>query len=744
MGVIISVMILAMVTGIMNPVAAASSHDVDSSMSNSYIQGIIDSAGIGDTINFLSGTYNNISLSITKSLNLVGNGATLIGNSTINAVISAANANGVNINGFNIIGNGSQYGIDLNNVTNSSVVSNNISNTSDTGIEVNDKGDLNNVNNVSISNNRLINTSTGVGLSGSGFNITNNYMDMMNGSDGISGSGVFSTLIQNNTISNTADAISVFSLYQNLTINKNTISNATLGYGDGISLVNCGVPETVTSTTITNNIVDNSQFGIFLGGYFTGNVYGNSLNDSSKAGMNITGKMMKTTGSLNANITNNNITNGKNIGVSMENPSLNYLYFDYNNINSTGANIAYNQYYRLNGTLNIGYHNNLSKNPTYQVSSKMNNSQIQSIIDNAGIGDTVEFLAGVYSNISLSITKSLNLISDGAILNGTGTSAVININGNAASGTNMSNFTINGNGSTSAISVNNAGNLNISNNSLSNSAGGIALSSGYYNVNLKDNIYSQVPYHVVTSNSGISDSGSFTDPSKEVSNIAVTSSYASSSITNGQSTTYTVKVSNNGKGAANSVKLNNIISSAYGNYKIVAVSRGSYDSATGTWNVGGLSSGSDAMIMFTVTSKKAGSLSVTPSASYTDNSGAKSVSASSTALTINKDVKMSYTNKVSSSKVKKGKYVTLSSTVSNSGKDKSDAVKVKITVPKGMKLISVNHQGLYNKATKTWTFTVPAGKKYTFTATAKVTSKGTKKVAFNDNGKIQYKYIKGY
>ncbi len=767
MGVLISIMVLALVstgTVMADPVSAASTN-VTSDMSSAQIQTIIDGSSAGDTINFLAGVYSNISLSINKALNLVGNGVTLIGNSTINAVISVANATGVNITGFNIIGNGSKYAVSLTNVSNSSLMSNNISNTSSNGINIADTGNLTNLNNLTIGNNRIVNTTGGMYVSGSGMNISNNYIDMCGRiNTGISGGSAFSILIQNNTMLNGGDGINIYGLYKNLTIDSNTIMHMANHYGNGISLVNHGTnKETDTYTTITNNKINDTVYGIFLGGYFTGNISGNSINGSSTAGMNITGKHTVTTGSLNANITNNNITNGANLGISMENPDVEYLYLDYNNISSAGANIAYNQYYKLNGTLNIGQHNNLSKNPTYQVSSTMNNSQIQSIIDNAGIGDTIEFLTGVYSNISLSITKSLNLISDGAVLNGNGTSSVININGNAASGTNMSNFTINGNGSsginivnthdlnignniiqncTNAISVNNSGNLNINNNNVSNSSAGVILFPGYYNVNLKGNNYTQTAYTVVEPKNS---SGSYTDPSKEVSNVTVTSAYSSSSITNGKTTTYTVKVSNNGKGAANSIKLSNVLlSSTYADSKIVAVSKGSYDSATGTWNLGNLSSGSDAIIVFTVTAKKAGSISAHPSASYTDNDGTKSAVASSTALTINKDVKLSYSNTVSSSKVKKGSYVYLASTVKNSGIDKSGNVNIKITLPAGMKLIATNYPSVYNKATKTWTFTVPAAKAYTFKVKAQVTSKGNKKITFNDNGKIQYKYITGY
>ena len=308
----------------------------------------------------------------------------------------------------------------------------------------------------------------------------------------------------------------------------------------------------------------------------------------------------------------------------------------------------------------------------------------------------------------------------------------------------------------SSITAYGAADVNITNNTMSNSFVGVMLASGFSNVNIQNNNYSlkstqfppTFPYYIMVADSSTGSkttaNGTFTDSANQVSNISMSSSYASSSITNGKSTTYTVKVSNNGKGSASNINITKILpSSDFANCNVVAVSKGSFNAATGTWNVGSLSSGSDALIVFTVTAKKAGSLSTIPSASYTDH-GNKSLSASSTALTINKDIRLSYSTSVSSSKVKKGSYVYLGSTAKNSGIDRSGAVKIKITLPAGMKLISVNYPSVYNKATKTWTFTVPAGKAYTFKVKAQVTSKGIKKITFNDNGKIQYLNIRGY
>ena len=761
-------MVLAVIstgTVMADPVAAASTN-VTSDMTSAQIQSIIDGSSAGDTINFLAGVYSNISLSIKQGLNLIGNGATLIGNSTINAVLSVANATGVNINGFNIIGNGSAYGIYFSNVNSSSIASNNVSNTSKYGVYVTDSGNLTNYNNVSIDNNKLLNTTGGIYASGAGINVTNNYIDLYNSSgNGLSGSW-YSVLIQNNVILNGGAGLSTTS-YKNLTVNNNTIANMTRNYGDAISLVNMA-PETGTSTTITNNIIDTNVFGIFIGGYFTGNISGNSINSSSGAGMNITGKHSATSGNLYANITNNSITNS-NIGVAMENPDVEYLYFDYNNISSTGANIAYNTYYKVNGTVDMGSHNNLSNYPTYQVNaSLMNNSQIQAIIDNAGAGDTIEFLAGVYSNISLNINKALNLVSDGATLIGDGSNAVFTITGSNASGTNMSNFIINGSGSngidlintqginiannilqncTSAIGINGSGNLNIHDNNLSNSRGGVSLSDGYYNVSLKDNNYTGTTYPVVESNIGTSTDGTFTDPSKEVSNVSVTSSYSSSSVTNGKTTTYTVKVSNNGKSSANSVKLSNfMLSSTYAGYKVVAVSKGSFNSTTGTWNVDNLSSGSDAMIVFTVTAKKAGNYSSAPSATFTDNAGNKTVNAAKSSLTINKNVSTSYSYAISSTKVKKGSYFYITITMKNSGLDTSNAYSVRAKLTNAFLKLSTTQTSPFKYSTSgVWTGSIGSSKTIVLKKKIKMAKKGKYTIPIIINGKTVKTYtITGY
>ena len=107
-----------------------------------------------------------------------------------------------------------------------------------------------------------------------------------------------------------------------------------------------------------------------------------------------------------------------------------------------------------------------------------------------------------------------------------------------------------------------------------------------------------------------------------------------------------------------------------------------------------------------------------------------------------KYIKLSTFNSVSSSNVKVGKFVYLTSKITNTGKDTSNLVQIKTTLPNGVKLVSESSSKYYNKKTNTWTFTILAGKTYTFTTKVKITTKGTHKVTIN-NGNIKSYNIKG-
>ncbi|MEN6553643.1 MAG: right-handed parallel beta-helix repeat-containing protein [Methanobacterium sp.] len=228
-------------------------------------------------------------------------------------------------------------------------------------------------------------------------------------------------------------------------------------------------------------------------------------------------------------------------------------------------------------------------------------------------------------------------------------------------------------------------------------------------------------------------------PAKKA-NLSVSNGVSSTAIKTGDKTIYTVTVTNRGNGDATNVKVSDILNTGFYSSYASYSSLGSY--SNGVWNIGTLGAGDSASLVITATALKSGT--TTSQAKVTANDNLTALS-STVQKTINKYINLTYSNSIlTNSKVKTGKYVYLGTTVKNSGKDKSGTVKVKITLPKGMKLISVNYPAVYNKTTGTWTFTVPAGKYYTFKVKAQVTSKGTKKVTFNDNGKIQYKYVVGY
>jgi hypothetical protein len=176
-----------------------------------------------------------------------------------------------------------------------------------------------------------------------GTNITGFVVNVNGLKNGITGQYVYNCRIENNTIRNGGDAINIYKQYGSLTINNNTINNMSTSYGDGISLVNCLNAETSTSTTVTNNVIDDTDYGIFLGGYFKGTVTGNTLTNIGATGMNITGKNAATTGNLYANITNNDITSN-GIGISMENPDVVYLNLTGNTV-SSGSDSLHKGYY---------------------------------------------------------------------------------------------------------------------------------------------------------------------------------------------------------------------------------------------------------------------------------------------------------------------------------------------------------------------------------------------------------------
>jgi parallel beta-helix repeat (two copies) len=128
---------------------------------------------------------------------------------------------------------------------------------------------------------------------------------------------------------------------------------------------------------------------------------------------------------------------------------------------------------------------------TVNVTSSMTNSQIQTVLDNAADGDTINFLGTLYKNIQLTISKTLNIVTSvGTVLSGSSSSnsAVFTIKGSQSSGTKISGFTINATGT--GILVNNTSNVTISNDSISSTKGTAVLVNKSSSVTIKNDTVS--------------------------------------------------------------------------------------------------------------------------------------------------------------------------------------------------------------------------------------------------------------
>lgn len=180
-----------------------------------------------------------------------------------------------------------------------------------------------------------------------------------NTSNGISGFNVNNCRISNNTILNGGDAINIFKYYTNLTINNNTIRNMTGKWGDAISLV-CHnqsiIMDNWVGATISNNIIDNIIFGIFVGGNFKGIISGNVISNSNE-GMHFQGKGAKTNGILNVSLIDNTLENIVT-GIEMEHPHVDKFSISSNEITANsmyGYAIKTNSYFNksANGYIEV-------------------------------------------------------------------------------------------------------------------------------------------------------------------------------------------------------------------------------------------------------------------------------------------------------------------------------------------------------------------------------------------------------
>ena len=196
-------------------------------------------------------------------------------------------------------------------------------------------------------------------------------------------------------------------------------------------------------------------------------------------------------------------------------------------------------------------------------------------------------------------------------------------------------------------------------------------------------------------------------------------------ITNGKSTTYTLKISNNGNSSATNLTISNLLPSGnYTNCVLNALSTGTFNSTTGTWNLDSLSANSNALIVFTVTAKKSGTINNTPYVNYTDNNGQSSVTGSNNSLNINKDIKTSFASTINTTKVKKGSNFYFTIALKNSGIDTSNLITVQPKLSNAFKVVkTVNSTFKYSNGK--WTGTLGSNKSVVLKMVVKMNKKGT-------------------
>ncbi|ADZ10710.1 conserved repeat domain protein [Methanobacterium lacus] len=220
-------------------------------------------------------------------------------------------------------------------------------------------------------------------------------------------------------------------------------------------------------------------------------------------------------------------------------------------------------------------------------------------------------------------------------------------------------------------------------------------------------------------------------------NLSISSASNNNTIKTGGSTTYTITVLNTGTGNATHVNVTNILNTLFFSSAQTYASIGNY--ANGIWNIGSLSAGNTASLVVTATALKSGT---TSSQATVTSDTTTPVKAKTIQKTINKDVSVKIINSISTSNAKVGSYVFLRTNVTNSGKDTSDPMTFGMTLPSGVSTVSTNYPVQWNNKTKLWTLSVPSGKSIVLTTKVKVTTKGTKTVTFNNNGKKVTKSFK--
>ncbi|KZX12842.1 right-handed parallel beta-helix repeat-containing protein [Methanobrevibacter curvatus] len=287
---LISIFVLASST------AFAANHTVSNTNTVAEIQSVIDSATLGDTVNFNPGNYANLVLNVNKSITLNGNGANINTNNGTKTVFTASGTEPTTYKDITI----------KNFVINEADIS--------SGNIISFTGGVDNLvlDQITITGDNL-NFGTGINLRGA-TNVVISNSDISGVRDAIGvGGGSKYTIVGNNFHDTGRNSMSFFQDANTFVVANNTLSNAQFGifYGGGVKYVD-----------IVNNTITGFNLGLgFVKAVGDTNVVGNTLTNNDiaievKAGDEAHGYA---TLAQNLTIVNNVIQNNTKFGIYLFN-----------------------------------------------------------------------------------------------------------------------------------------------------------------------------------------------------------------------------------------------------------------------------------------------------------------------------------------------------------------------------------------------------------------------------------------
>lgn len=229
--------------------------EVESGMSNSQIQDIIDNAKANNVILFKGKSYSDINLVIEKSLTLMSNVDTNLKSGSSSPVISikGSKASLTTVKGFKIEGNGDGVKVDGSNYV--KIINNDITTNGNGIVSLNTKY-------LNVTKNNIVkNSKSGISIADSSYSYIFNNIITNNGGNGIELAKSSNVYIHGNTISGngkngiylgaTVNGVNYGVGPSNIHVNKNTISK---NHDDGILIKNTGNNINVKSNSIESNV----------------------------------------------------------------------------------------------------------------------------------------------------------------------------------------------------------------------------------------------------------------------------------------------------------------------------------------------------------------------------------------------------------------------------------------------------------------------------------------------------------